>query len=59
MKRINSITNEVIKTITLPIRIGIGAINAIVDHMPDTLEIPYELKRKDVDHGTNKEKPQS
>jgi hypothetical protein len=45
--------------VTLPIRLGIGVFNAIVEHTPDTLEIPYELKRKDVDNGTNKEKPQS
>ena len=59
MKRIDNIANEAIKVVTLPIRLGIGVFNAIVEHTPDTLEIPYELKRKDVDNGTNKEKPQS
>lgn len=58
MKRINNITNEAIKVVTFPIRLGIGVINAITNHMPETLEFPYELKRKDVDHGTNKERPQ-
>ena len=59
MKRIEKISDEAIKMVTLPIRLGIGVINAITTHMPDKLEFPYELKRKDVDNGTNKEKPQS
>lgn len=58
MKRIENIANEAIKVVTLPIRLGIGVFNAIIEHTPDTLEIPYELKRKDNDNG-NKEKPQS
>jgi hypothetical protein len=58
MKRIEKISDEAIKMVTLPIRLGIGVINAITTHMPDKLEFPYELKRKDVDHGTDKERPQ-
>ena len=58
MKRIEKISDEAIKMVTLPVRLGIGVINAITEHMPDKLEFPYELKRKDVDHGTNKERPQ-
>lgn len=47
MKRIEKITDEVIKFITLPIRVGIGIYNAIEKNTPDKLEIPFELKRKE------------
>lgn len=56
MKRIEMISNEMIKVVTLPIRVGIGIIDAIMFHTPDKLEIPYELKRKDSDNGKSKER---
>lgn len=58
MKRINNIANEAIRFVTLPIRVSIGLFNAIYEHTPDTLEVPFEIKRKENDNG-NKEKPQS
>jgi len=56
MKRIEKVTNEAIKVVTLPIRLGIGIIDAIMFHTPDELQIPYELKRKDNDNGKSKKR---
>lgn len=52
MKRIEKIGDEAIKIATFPIRLGIGIINAVTKHMPEKLEFPYELKRKDNENGT-------
>ncbi len=57
MKRIENISNEALKVITLPIRLSIGVFNAVLKHTPNTLDIPFEIKRKENKDGT-KERPQ-
>jgi hypothetical protein len=57
MKRIENISNEALKVVTLPIRLSIGIFNAVLKHTPDTLDIPFEIKRKENKDGT-KERPQ-
>lgn len=52
MMRINKITDVAIRIITLPIRIGIGIVNAIDKNMPEKLTIPFEVKRKENENGT-------
>ena len=46
MKRFEKLGDGAIQLVTLPVRIVLGAIYAIADKTPDTLEIPYELKKK-------------
>ena len=46
MKRFEKLGDVTIKTITFPIRIFVGLINAIEKNMPDTLTVPYEKKKK-------------
>ena len=46
MKRFEKLGDVVVKTITFPIRIFVGLINAIEKNMPDTLTVPYEIKKK-------------
>ena len=45
-KRFEKYGDVAIKTLTLPVRIVVGVINAVTKNMPETLEFPYELKRK-------------
>jgi|TARA_R100001230_G_C5575425_1_gene95923 hypothetical protein len=45
-KRFEKYGDVAIKTLTLPVRIVVGVVNAVTKNMPETLEIPYELKRK-------------
>lgn len=52
--RIEKITDEVIKIFTLPIRVGIGIFNAVEKNMPERLEMPFEIKRKENKDGTEK-----
>tara|TARA_R100001163_G_C5061142_1_gene198041 strand:+ start:1311 stop:1460 length:150 start_codon:yes stop_codon:yes gene_type:complete len=47
----------VIKTISFPVRVTLGLAKAIETNMPDTLDIPFEIKRKETTNGTSKEKP--
>lgn len=56
MKRIEKVADEAVKLVTLPIRMGIGIIDAVMFHTPDKLEIPYELKRKDNDNGKSEKR---
>ena len=46
MKRFEKLGDVAIKAVTLPVRIVLGAIYAVADKTPDTLDIPYELKKK-------------
>ena len=46
MKRFEKLGDGAIQLVTLPVRIVLGAIYAIADKTPETLEIPYELKKK-------------
>lgn len=54
MKRIEKITDEVIKIFTLPIRLGIGIYNAVEKNTPEKLEMPFEIKRKETSDAENK-----
>ena len=57
MKRIERLGELVIKTISFPVRVALGLAKAIETKMPDTLDIPFEIKRKETTNGTSKEKP--
>ena len=46
MKRFEKFGDVTIKTITFPIRAIVGLFNAIDKNMPDTLTMPYEIKKK-------------
>jgi len=46
MKRFEKLGDGAIQLVTLPVRIVLGAIYAIADKTPETLELPYELKKK-------------
>jgi len=35
-----------IRGLTLPVRIVLGAVNAVERNMPDTVEMPYEIRKK-------------
>jgi hypothetical protein len=47
MKNIENIKNNTIKILTLPVRIGIGMFNAVINHMPDKIELPFEIRVKE------------
>ena len=53
MKRFEKLGDVTIKTITFPIRIFVGLINAIEQNMPDTLTMPYEIKKKEEKNGND------
>lgn len=46
MRRIEKYGSCLIKTFTMPLRALIGLYNSVEKHMPDTLEMPYEIKKK-------------
>ena len=56
MKRIERLGELVIKTISFPVRVTLGLAKAIETNMPDTLDIPFEIKRKETTNGTSKER---
>ena len=47
MKRIEKVGEVLIKTFTLPIRVCVGVYKCIEKATPDTLEMPFEIKRKE------------
>ena len=47
MRRIEKVGEVIVKTITLPIRIIIGAWKSVEFNMPDKLEMPIEIKKKE------------
>ena len=49
MKNIDKIKNETIKILTLPVRISIGFFNAVINNMPDKVEFPFEIRKKEKD----------
>ena len=56
MKRIEKVGEVLIRTFTLPIRICVGVYKCIEKATPDTLEMPFEIKRKEENDGrTNQE----
>ena len=46
MRRIEKYGSCLIKTFTMPLRALVGLYNSIERNMPDTLEMPYEIKKK-------------
>jgi hypothetical protein len=47
MKRIEKVGEVLVKTFTLPIRVCIGVYKCIEKSTPDTLEMPFIIKRKE------------
>ena len=58
MKRFEKYGDVAIKVFTFPIRVVVGAVKAVEDNMPDTLTMPYEIKKKEEKDGTNTDKVQ-
>ena len=46
MRRIELYGSCLIKAFTMPLRALIGLYNSVEKNMPDTLEMPYEIKKK-------------
>ena len=46
MKRVEKYGDILIRGLTLPVRIVLGAVNATRKEMPDRLVMPYEIKKK-------------
>jgi len=53
MKRIEKVGEVLVKTFTLPIRVCIGVYKCIEKSTPDTLEMPFIIKRKEENDGTS------
>ena len=51
MKRIEKVGEVLIRTFTLPIRVCVGVYKCIEKATPDTLEMPFEIKRKEENNG--------
>ena len=51
MRRIEKYGSCLIKTFTLPLRALIGFYTSIEKNMPETLEMPYEIKKKGESNG--------
>ncbi len=54
MKRFEKYGDVTIKTITFPIRALIGLGICIKKNMPDKVEFPFELKKKEANNGREK-----
>jgi len=46
MRRIEKYGSCLIKTFTLPLRALVGLYTSVEKNMPETLEMPYEIKKK-------------
>ena len=46
MKRVEKYGDMLIRGLTLPVRIVLGAVYATKKEMPDRLVVPYEIKKK-------------
>ena len=55
MKRIEKISDGMIRAFTLPIRVCIGLYKCVEKNTPERLEMPFEIKRKEENDGRNKE----
>jgi hypothetical protein len=53
MKRFEKLGDVTIKIFTFPIRVIVGAVNAVEKNMPETLTMPYEIKKKEEKNGTD------
>ena len=56
MKRIEKVGEVLIRTFTLPIRVCDGVYKCIEKATPDTLEMPFEIKRKEETDGRTNQK---
>ena len=56
MKRIEKVGEVLIRTFTLPIRVCVGVYKCIEKATPDTLEMPFEIKRKEETDGRTNQK---
>ena len=54
MKRIEKVGEIIVKSITLPLRICIGAWKSVESNMPEKIEVPIEIKRKEETNGDSK-----
>ena len=54
MKRIEKIGEQLVRAFTLPIRVCVGIYNCVEKATPDTLEMPFEIKRKEENNGNSK-----
>ena len=54
MKRIEKLGEIIVRTITLPLRICIGAWKSVEANMPEKIEVPIEIKRKEETNGDSK-----
>ena len=54
MKRIEKVGEIIVKSITLPLRICIGAWKSVEANMPEKIEVPIEIKRKEETNGNSK-----
>jgi len=59
MKRREKVGEVLVKTFTLPIRICIGVYKCIEKSTPDTLEMPFTIKRKEENNGNASTKTNS
>ena len=49
--RIEKIGEQLVKAFTLPIRVCVGIYKCVEKATPDTLEMPFEIKRKEDKNG--------
>jgi len=54
MKRIEKVGEIIVRSITLPLRICIGAWKSVEANMPEKIEVPIEIKRKEETNGDSK-----
>jgi len=54
MKNIDNIKNNTIKILTLPVRISIELLNAVLNNMPDEVELPFEIRKKEKKEDVNR-----
>lgn len=47
MTNIEKIKSNAIKILTLPVRIGIGIFRSVKKCTPDTIELPFEFRKKE------------
>ena len=54
MKRIEKVGEIIVRSFTLPLRICIGAWKSVEANMPEKIEVPIEIKRKEETNGNSK-----
>ena len=54
MKRIEKVGEQLVKAFTLPIRVCVGIYKCVEKATPETLEMPFEIKRKEENNGDSK-----